>query len=97
MFAFRAFSKNDWESYAGAEPLADGSDPLISTDDLVIDGEPAEIIVDGAGVQIFWSVDDAPYSARVEGADGAPLLAILRPRMTHAGLAAVCGVSIERC
>jgi len=97
MFNFHAFSKNDWESYAGAEPFADGGDPLLSTDDLVIDGESADIIVDRVGVQILWTIDDSPYSVRIEGADGARLLAILRPRMTLVGLAAVCGVSIERC
>ena len=97
MFNFKTFDSMEWFSYGGAEPFADGSAPLFSSGDVRIDHEPAEIIVDGAGVSLNWWVDDLPYYTHVSGAEGARLLTMLRPEMTYAELAALPGVKIQKC
>src|SRR5579859_3642433 len=94
MFDFQPFSTNDWNSYAGAQPFADGRDPLISVGGLCIDGAPTEMVIDARSLQIFWIVDDQPYSVIAEGAEGTRLLALLRPNMRHAEIAALPGVEI---
>ena len=97
MFNFKTFDEMEWFSYGGAEPFADGGAPLISSGDVRIDHEPAEIIVDATGVSINWWVDDLPYYAHVGGAAGTRLLTMLRPHMTFAEIAAIPGVKIQKC
>ena len=96
MFEFRTFSKLDWMGYGGAEPFAEGCDPMIAEGDVVVDGAPEDVILDGAGVSIQWMIDDEPYFVFASGAEGARLLAMLRPAMTYASLAALPRVAIHR-
>lgn len=96
MFNFNAFSRLDWMGYGGAEPFADGSDPMISVGDVAIDGAETEIILDGHGISIVWVVDDEPYSAMAHGADATRVLAMMRPAMTYMELAALPGIEIRR-
>jgi hypothetical protein len=43
---FRSFDRNDWNANGGAEPAADGRDPIIAqTDDV-------EVIADNQGVEV---------------------------------------------
>jgi len=95
-FDFQPFTRLDWMAYGGAEPFDDGSDPLLSTGDVLIDDEVAQIIVDRSGVSLHWWVDDEPYCVHLHAAEGARLLALLRPAMTYRDLAALPGVRIER-
>jgi hypothetical protein len=91
MFKFSTFSETDWMAYAGADSFADGRDPMISSGDVAIDGAPADIILDGRGLQIVWTLDDDTYCLMAEGVDAMRLLALLQPAMTYAGLAALPG------
>jgi len=95
-FGFQRFTKFDWMAYGGAEPFEDGSDPLLSTGDVLVDDEVAQIIVDGSGVSLHWWVDDEPYRVHALAAEGARLLALLRPKMTYRDLTALPGVRIDR-
>lgn len=46
---FRNFDKNDWMANAGAEPAADGREPIIASNDEV------EVIADNQGVEVrLW-------------------------------------------
>ena len=96
MFEFKTFSKFDWMGYGGAEPFADGCEPMISEGDVVVDGASANVIIDGAGVSIQWMIDDEPFFVFASGAEGTRLLAMLRPAMTYASLSALPGVAIHR-
>jgi hypothetical protein len=53
---FKRFTKNDWMGLAGAEPFADGSDPLLAS--IVVDGHEALAIYDASGLFIDISVED---------------------------------------
>src|SRR5438552_2559994 len=67
MFNFRTFTKLDWMGYGGAESFEDGRDPLLSDGDVVIDGAPADVIIDATGVSLNWWIDEEPYCVHVAG------------------------------
>lgn len=96
MFNLNTFDVMDWMSYGGAEPFADGRDPLISVGEVSVDGAPADIIVEGAGVSLNWFLDEQYYCVHINGAEGARFLAAIVPVMTYAQVAALPGVEISR-
>lgn len=84
---FREFSAHDFK--IDPEPFANGAPCLIA--DIDVDGYPAAVIIDGAGVAFWWDDDAAretleylvpnPYAARA--------LPLLKPSMTKAELIAL--------
>jgi hypothetical protein len=48
--AWKRFTEGDWMGFAGAEPFADGTDPLLA--ELHVDGQPALAIFDATGIRV---------------------------------------------
>jgi hypothetical protein len=64
---------------------------------VLIDHAAADIIIDANGVALFWMIDEEMLNALAGAGAASRLLAMLRPEMTYAELAALPGVRIERC
>lgn len=52
----RAFDRNDWMANAGAEPAADGREPLIGSDD----DAGVEVLADNNGIEVRLYSKDNP-------------------------------------
>lgn len=68
---WRAFTQNDWNGLAGAEPFPDGSDPFIA--EITVDGHVGFAVHDASGLGLFWYVDYKEYTAHAKTA-AVPLL-----------------------
>lgn len=78
----RPFTKSDWYGFAGAEPFADDSDPLMGEVEVEVDGTPwtAIVVLDAVGLTFMVSNDEGgevlavnfegAYAARALGALG---------------------------
>jgi hypothetical protein len=92
----RPFTKCDWYGYAGAEPFADGSDPL-TADDFRVDGYGTSVLLDADGLTIQALCDGgeeiavihfpSPFAARA--------VALLGDEVSFAILAAMPGADVD--
>lgn len=87
MIEFRTFrddgNYSDYWGYAGAEPFNDGSPPLIG--DMVLDGEPAEIVIslcgdNQCGIGVYGQGDTVMVATTVS--ETIRIACLLRDRMT---------------
>lgn len=83
----RPFSARDWLAFAGAQPFADGSAPLIGH--TTIDDAPADVVLDGYSLSVF--IGD--FEVLFDGMFAARAVALLAsvPSMTLTELRAMPG------
>lgn len=74
MVKMSTFGKGDWWAWSGAEPFADGSEPMIG--ECKVSERPATVIADGAGVYVDIDLEpkdaldlDVPFGPLVFGFD----------------------------
>ena len=84
MIDFHRFTKFDWDGYAGAETLADGTNPFMGSIDIEIAGTTltgCDVIVSDTGIDIYANEYWFKLKEGKEASSAAILLR-LNPKMT---------------